>query len=71
MNAVRKLGGLAAASLLLSACASAPVASLQESDTRSRLDYRYMNAVEEATRTGNAQVRVYWVNPPQDTQGSD
>ncbi len=69
MNATRRLTSLVAASLLLTACATAPVTTLQGTDKLQNIDQSYVAAVEEATR--KASVRVYWINPPLDTDSDD
>ncbi len=69
MNATRRLTSVLAASLLLTACATAPVATLQGTDKLQNVDQAYVAAVEDATR--KAHVRVYWVNPPLETDQRD
>ncbi len=71
MNAARRTSGLAAAFLMLTACASAPVATVHDSGGRKVVDQDYVDAVEEATRTASVRVRVVWVNPPRETELSD
>ncbi len=71
MNAARRSSGLAVAFLMLTACASAPVATLQDTGSHQVIDQDYVDAVEEATRTASVRVRVVWVNPPRETELSD
>ena len=64
MNTARNTITLAAASLLLAACASTPGIAGNPGQGRSAqdVDAAYMEAVNRASR--QAGVTVVWVNPP-------